>query len=183
MVAAAKAALRTHLRATRGALTRVQRTESSTRIAAACRRFLATSASSELASYLALPDEVDLGDLHRWWWSLGRPLWLPRVVGPRQLTWHPVMKLSQTRSGAYGISEPDPLQVPAAELPPMAVVLVPGIGFTADGWRLGQGGGFYDAVLVDHPGPTIGVAFACQRLTDVPREEHDRSVQQVFFGD
>ena len=73
--------------------------------------------------------------------------------------------------------------MPAAELPATATLLVPGVGFTAEGLRLGQGGGFYDRLLPGHRGLTVGVGFACQRVVEIPAEAHDCQVGQVIFGD
>ena len=40
------------------------------------------------------------------------------------------------------------------------VVLVPCVGFTAEGYRLGYSGGYFDRFLADHPGVTaIGLAW------------------------
>lgn len=178
--AAQKAALRTALRAKRRALGPAQRDAEAAVVAALCLPLLAEADS--LASYQALADELDTDRLTRRWWAAGRVVWLPRVTGPGQLTWHPVEDPRQLRVGAYGIREPDPDLIAAAVLPDATTVLVPGVGFSVDGWRLGQGGGFYDRLLASHPGPTIGVAFACQRLAEVPREVHDRRVGLVLFG-
>lgn len=182
MVDDAKRELRARLRAARRALDPGRRAAESSAIVARCRELLARAEPTALASYLALPDEVDLDPLHAWWWGLGRLLWLPRVCGPGMLSWHPVGGLGQVRDGAYGIREPDPTVALAADLPPDATVLVPGVGFTAGGHRLGQGGGFYDRMLEGHRGPTIGVAFACQRVDVVPQDGHDRAVDRVIFG-
>jgi 5-formyltetrahydrofolate cyclo-ligase len=69
------------------------------------------------------------------------------------------------------------LRVVPGDLDPAAldVVVVPGLGFTADGRRLGQGGGHYDRFLPRlRPGcVTIGVAFAEQVVDDLPTEPHD----------
>ncbi|NUZ06467.1 5-formyltetrahydrofolate cyclo-ligase [Schlegelella sp. ID0723] len=41
------------------------------------------------------------------------------------------------------------------------VVLVPCVGFSADGWRLGYGGGYFDRWLAAHPHVTsVGVAWS-----------------------
>jgi 5-formyltetrahydrofolate cyclo-ligase len=55
------------------------------------------------------------------------------------------------------------------------VVVVPGLAFTADGRRLGQGGGHYDRFLRRlRPGcVTVGAAFAEQLVDDLPTEPHD----------
>lgn len=55
------------------------------------------------------------------------------------------------------------------------VVIVPGVAFTADGRRLGQGGGWYDRFLVGlrPDATTIGLAFEPQIVEDLPTEQHD----------
>lgn len=41
------------------------------------------------------------------------------------------------------------------------VLLVPCVGYTAAGWRLGYGGGYFDRYLARHPGvTTVGVAWS-----------------------
>lgn len=62
------------------------------------------------------------------------------------------------------------------------VVLVPGVAFTADGRRLGQGGGWYDRFLAEVGDETvmIGVCFAEQVVSVVPQESHDISVHRVI---
>lgn len=55
------------------------------------------------------------------------------------------------------------------------VVIVPGIAFTADGRRLGQGGGWFDRFLagIRVDCSAIGVCFDEQLLADLPTEPHD----------
>ena len=62
------------------------------------------------------------------------------------------------------------------------MVVVPGVAFTADGHRLGQGGGWYDRFLADvgDETVTIGVCFAEQVVSAVPQEPHDISVHRVI---
>lgn len=62
------------------------------------------------------------------------------------------------------------------------MVVVPGVAFTADGHRLGQGGGWYDRFLADvgDETVTIGVCFTEQVVSAVPQEPHDISVHRVI---
>ena len=54
------------------------------------------------------------------------------------------------------------------------VVLVPCVGFTAEGYRLGYGGGYYDRTLPLIPGiKTIGVLFSGQLVDDIHPQAHD----------
>lgn len=59
-------------------------------------------------------------------------------------------------------------------------VIVPLVGFTADGHRLGQGGGHYDRWLAAHPDTlAIGLAWDVQRLDELPIEPHDHPLAAV----
>ena len=62
------------------------------------------------------------------------------------------------------------------------VVLVPCLGFTTDGYRLGYGGGYFDRWLALNPGVTaIGVAWAVGRIKAPAFEPqaHDRSLALI----
>jgi 5-formyltetrahydrofolate cyclo-ligase len=73
--------------------------------------------------------------------------------------------------------EPDPDSVD--------VIIVPGVAFTPNGDRLGQGGGWYDRFLERVPDGvvTIGVAFAEQIVDVLPLEAHDRRLDAVLCDD
>jgi 5-formyltetrahydrofolate cyclo-ligase len=63
------------------------------------------------------------------------------------------------------------------------VVLVPCVGFTAQGWRLGYGGGYFDRYLAQHPGITaIGVAWQQGLLADdvLVAQAHDQALMAVI---
>lgn len=63
------------------------------------------------------------------------------------------------------------------------VLLVPCVGFTRTGWRLGYGGGYFDRYLADHHDVfTIGVAWACCELPAGVFEPqmHDRPLNLVI---
>jgi len=52
-------------------------------------------------------------------------------------------------------------------------VIVPGLAFGKDCYRLGRGRGFYDRWLTELAGHKIGVGYDHQLIETVPREEHD----------
>lgn len=60
------------------------------------------------------------------------------------------------------------------------VVLVPCVGFTREGFRLGYGGGYFDRWLAAHPGvTTVGVAWSGVE-THFPVEAHDRALTVIL---
>lgn len=87
---------------------------------------------------------------------------------------------------------PGPLRIPEPRWGRKAcarrldAVLVPVVGFDARGWRLGQGGGYYDRTFgyVARKGRgrplLIGIAYECQRLGSAPRESHDVRLHAVL---
>ncbi|MBS1960319.1 MAG: 5-formyltetrahydrofolate cyclo-ligase [Bdellovibrionales bacterium] len=63
----------------------------------------------------------------------------------------------------------------------ITAVLVPGLGFTVDGTRLGRGAGFYDRYLSGIPAALrIGVAFEVQMLDSLPKGAHDAEIDMIL---
>lgn len=80
---------------------------------------------------------------------------------------------TKMKAGAFGIQEPEN----GVELVP-DIVLAPLLAFDQKGYRLGQGGGYYDASIESLRGHKeityIGIGFAEQAvLLKLPREPHD----------
>ena len=61
-------------------------------------------------------------------------------------------------------------------------VLVPGLAFSRNGYRLGRGGGFYDRLLAGRARDAVkvGVGFELQLTDDIPRAEHDVILDRVI---
>ena len=53
------------------------------------------------------------------------------------------------------------------------LLVVPGLGFSESGKRLGRGGGFYDRYLSSFNGTAVGICYEGQLLEAVPVEPHD----------
>ncbi len=180
--AADKAALRAHVRRRRAALAAAARAQETAATIACCLELLARLPPRPVASYLASGSELDLDGLHRRLWEAGTLLLVPRVAGEGLLAWQQLRAGQPTVPGAHGIRMADLGQSPAAALPEGAVLLVPGVAFSPDGRRLGQGGGYYDRLLVGHGGTSVGVGFACQRCDQLPSEAHDQRVDGLVLG-
>jgi 5-formyltetrahydrofolate cyclo-ligase len=95
---------------------------------------------------------------------------LPVVVAPGQplvfRAWHPGVPLA---SGPLGI----PYPASSAPVAP-TVVLVPLHGWDEAGYRLGQGGGFFDRTLATTPRPlAIGVGYELGRMPTIRPQSWD----------
>jgi 5-formyltetrahydrofolate cyclo-ligase len=87
---------------------------------------------------------------------------------------------SPMREGHHGIPEPAS-QISATP----DLLLVPCVGFDAEGYRLGYGGGYYDRTLAAWPGDalpvTVGIAYEACRIEDgvLEREAHDLPLDAI----
>ncbi|MBT2571611.1 5-formyltetrahydrofolate cyclo-ligase [Planococcus sp. ISL-110] len=60
------------------------------------------------------------------------------------------------------------------------LLIVPGVVFSKQGFRIGFGGGYYDRFLEDYEGITRSLAFDCQIRESIPVEVHDLPVQGIY---
>lgn len=84
--------------------------------------------------------------------------------------------------------EPDAARIPSptadAEALTPDLIVAPLIAFDRAGYRLGQGGGYYDRTLaaLRRAGPVfvIGLAYAGQEVESIPRDDHDQPLDAIL---
>lgn len=81
----------------------------------------------------------------------------------------------------FGIREPNALSN-EIDIDSIDIVIVPGVAFDVNCFRIGYGAGLYDRFLSNlrNDAKTIGVCFDFQVLDEVPREEHDKQLNMVI---
>lgn len=131
-----------------------------------------TSARTVLL-YYELPGEVVMSGLVARLSSAGVKVVLP-LVG-RGEDGEPHLSLKEYSSdglvsGFRGIMEPS-AQAPEVDVAEIDFAVIPGVAFTADGGRLGRGGGFYDSLIPSLSCPMAGVCFDFQLLGTVAASE------------
>ncbi|HEV7301526.1 MAG TPA: 5-formyltetrahydrofolate cyclo-ligase [Tepidisphaeraceae bacterium] len=125
--------------------------------------------------YLAMPEELDTANLALRCWQAGKTVVVPKVswdqkrMMPTEIT---SLTTGLTTTGP-GVREPvsgKPIPADFVDL-----VVVPGLGFSPTGYRIGRGMGFYDRFLAqpNFCGVSCGLAFELQVLEQLPVLEHD----------
>ncbi|HYD43385.1 MAG TPA: 5-formyltetrahydrofolate cyclo-ligase [Anaeromyxobacter sp.] len=166
-----KRALRSTLIAERARLSPEERAGFSRRIAERALALEAIAQARLVAVYSPLGTEVDALELVRLLGAL-QPVYPRAVPGSRRLEFARCAPRELVR-GPLGAREPPP-GARAVDPREVDVVILPGIGFSLDGHRLGRGGGYYDATLDEMPGARrVGLAFEVQLLPALPFEPHD----------
>lgn len=143
-----------------------------------------------IASFVKIPseNEIDLDWINKQLSSEGR-LALPKV-GLNGLEFYQVDKMEfLTSRPPYNIPEPNSIYFRKIDLEELSVVLVPGLAFNRDCYRLGRGCGYYDKFLeklyrLDKRIKTIGVGFREQLINNpnvMPIDEWDITVGELVL--
>ena len=169
---AEKTALRRLALSRRDAMSAEARAAASLSVCRALESLPELEGAKTLLVYAAAGSECDLRALYEALRARGARLAFPLAAEDgRMAAFVPTGPLVP---GRFGIPEPDAES--SLYLPPegLDAVLVPCVGFDAQGNRLGHGRGYYDRYLPLCPqAAAILTAFEAQRLDHVPREEHD----------
>lgn len=169
--AAAKAAVRSRLRAARRELTAEQVSIRGRALAQVLQTVV--PAGSAVAGYLPMPGEPDVRTFLIGHAELGGAVYVPVITSSaeRLLTWAPWSPAAQLRRSAFAaVEEPLGDRLDTLTLrehhPEGLTVLVPGLAVDHQGARMGQGGGFYDTAFgagTDHRSATSGGLTADHR--------------------
>lgn len=151
-----------------------------------------------IAIYWAIGSELRLDSFARTAQQRGAQVYLP-YIAPRSLklwfTPHPIMRQGSLKAAGFNrvkTAQPErprrrsQIQVPQfhgnkIRAQSLHIMVLPIVGIDQRGYRLGQGGGYYDCTLAATPRSlkpqTIAAGFACQSLPALPTQSHDIRVR------
>ena len=187
-IAAERNALRKQLRRTRHALSRSERIHASVTIARRLARHPMIKPGTRIGVYLAVSGELNLRPFIEVAWQRGCQLFVPHITHARrrQMAFFPLVADSRLQTHRWGMPQLVNAGRQISRSDCLDVVLVPLLGFDAQGNRLGMGGGFYDRHFARltrarrwHRPHLIGVAYACQQVSRLSSQPHDVQLEQI----
>ncbi|EOL42845.1 5-formyltetrahydrofolate cyclo-ligase [Enterococcus caccae] len=113
-------------------------------------------------------------------WQEGKQLLMPITGKNRVLTFHRITPETIFERTAFGVEEPKDASEVSVET--IDLVVVPGIVFTHEGFRIGFGGGFYDRFLKQYQGETCSLVFSEQIQENWQVEPFDLPVKRLFIS-
>ncbi len=135
--------------------------------------------AQKIGMYYPIGSEVLTQDIIQELLSNGKDVFLPKVIG-KKMEFRKISNFSSLEKGSFDIMEPkDDCQTDNS----LDVVLVPTVGISPVGVRLGYGHGFYDRYLAEHKVTTISLTLEKQIVKNIPKSEHDIIINWIITED
>ena len=181
-----KDALRTSFKRLRAALASEERARIDTAITQRVCNAPEFQNAQVIATYLSFGAEVETRGIIERAWREGKTVALPRCVpASRCMRWYLIDSFEGLERHALGMLEP--AEDPAREIDPAAkkgvLAIVPALAIDEQGFRLGYGGGYYDAFLAGFSGVSVCLCREAQVVENLAalgaRERYDIPVDAV----
>ena len=105
----------------------------------------------------------------------GKEISLPKVIG-ENLSFRKITGLKDLEKGSFGIMEQKDSCI---EIKNIDVILVPTVGITKNGIRLGYGHGYYDRFLSESKSKSIALTYSKQIVKSIPFSEKDMKIDWI----
>lgn len=132
--------------------------------------------SKTVALFLSMAFEVDTAFLIVAAMAAGKQVVIPKTLAGGQMVFVPY-QADQLERSSFGVLEPTNMDLVEKEA--IDLILVPGLIWNQQGYRIGFGGGFYDRYLADYEGKTVSLSYDFQIREFLP-EAHDQPVEEVI---
>ena len=174
-----KAALRKHLLEKRDATSAELRDISSGKIHENLKKISSYTDSQNIACYFPIGSEVDTHDIMLNVLEQGKNLLLPRIADDN-LQFCVVTNLEKLEKGSFEIMEPKDNCKKAEKID---CVLIPTVGVSKSGVRLGYGKGYYDRFLSLTDTIKISLTYSKQIVKSIPNDSHDVKIDWIVTED
>jgi len=135
--------------------------------------------AEKIGVYYPIGSEILTQDILQEILSTGKELFLPKVVGD-EIEFRKITDFSCLEKGNFDIMEPkDDCEIENH----LDLLLVPTVGISQDGVRLGYGHGFYDKFLSKNSIETISLVYEKQVIKKIPRSENDIIMNWILTED
>ena len=174
-----KAALRKHLLEKRDATSAELRDIASERIHENLKKNSSFIDAKNIACYSPIGSEVNTHDIMLNILEQGKNLLLPRIIDDN-IQFYIVTNLEKLEKGSFEIMEPKDSCEKAKKID---CVLIPTVGASKLGVRLGYGHGYYDRFLSSTDAMKISLTYSKQIVKSIPSDSHDIKIDWIVTED
>ncbi|WP_404428702.1 5-formyltetrahydrofolate cyclo-ligase [Sutcliffiella horikoshii] len=128
--------------------------------------------------------EVDTETIILRAWDEGKKVAVPKCFPKdKSMNFYYLENFNQLESVYFGLKEPIVTEVEMCPKDNLELMLVPGLIFDEEGYRIGFGGGYYDRYLVGYTGFKVSLAFSQQMVKKVPTDHYDIPVHKIVTNE
>jgi 5-formyltetrahydrofolate cyclo-ligase len=135
--------------------------------------------AKKIGVYYPIGSEIFTQDIIQELLSKGKEVFLPKVMG-ESMEFRKIIDFSSLEPGNFDIMEPKE-ECPVDNN--LDVILVPTVGISQIGVRLGYGDGFYDRFLAKNKTVAISLTLEKQIIKNIPKSEHDIIMNWIVTED
>ena len=134
--------------------------------------------SKTIGIYYSIDDEVSTISLIDYSLKLGKEVCLPRVIDNNEMEFFKIADRNNLYKSKYGVLEPtnndlvDPKSID--------LMIVPGVVFSKELYRIGYGAGFYDRYLPKTNAYKVGLSFKETLVDVIPYDENDFKLDLII---
>ena len=134
-----------------------------------------------IAITIANKREVDTKEIIETFWKHKKKVVVPKCNPKmRSMNFYEIENFHQLENVYMDLQEPKPDETVLVSPENIDCIIVPGIVFDKNGYRVGYGGGYYDRYLTGVNGMMISLAFNMQVKERVPVESFDIPVDLII---
>lgn len=135
--------------------------------------------SRRIMLYYSINYEVETVSIIQELLNQGKEIALPACAPRKNLLVGRIKDIKELVKGKFGLWEPS-LAGPTIDPSDLDLIIVPGLAFDCQGFRLGYGAGYYDRFLIKTSALKIGLAYDFQIIPSLPVESFDIPVDTVL---
>ncbi|MEW9500422.1 5-formyltetrahydrofolate cyclo-ligase [Jeotgalibacillus marinus] len=124
--------------------------------------------------------EVDTHKIIERAWDEGKKVVVPRCIPQNHhMEFYEIHSFNDVEESFFGLLEP---LESLAKISPndIDLMIVPGLLYSKNGYRIGFGGGYYDRYLAHYSGVTLSLCFDEQLVENVPTDTFDIAVHHII---
>ena len=131
--------------------------------------------------YLPMGTEINIFPLIEELLENGLTVIAPKTLPKRTLKNLILKSLDELEEGVFGTVHPAGEEEFRGEYD---LIIVPGLSFDSNNYRLGYGGVYYDNFMLNHlSARKVGLFYPFQKVEKIPLESHDLRLDEILVGE
>lgn len=135
--------------------------------------------AQKIGAYYPIGSEVLTQDIIQETLSNGQEVYLPKVIR-KEIEFRKITDFSSLEIGSFDIMEPRQ-GCPVSNN--LDIILVPTVGISLTGVRIGYGHGYYDRFLSKNKTVTVSLTLEKQIIKNIPKDDHDVMIDWIVTED